>query len=153
MPAPTDIPNTAALDSLLAGLAPGQLALLDFHAVWCGPCKFVAPVLGRIAKAYPDVVVAKIDVDQCKELAQRYGVTAMPTFKYIKNQGGKPEVVDTLRGADAKGLVKLVEKHSARAAAEEVKLDDLAVPEMPPYVRLLMYAVVGWVIYQYLKTT
>ncbi|KLT44033.1 thioredoxin 1, partial [Cutaneotrichosporon oleaginosum] len=90
-----------------------QLALLDFHAVWCGPCKFVAPVLGRIAAAYPTVVVAKIDVDQCKELAQRYGVTAMPTFKYIKKVGGKPEVVDTLRGADAKGLVKLVEKHAA----------------------------------------
>ncbi|BEI94581.1 uncharacterized protein CcaverHIS019_0701530 [Cutaneotrichosporon cavernicola] len=138
MPAPTEIPNTAALDTLLASLKPGQLAVLDFHAVWCGPCKFIAPVLARIATSYPDIVVAKIDVDKNKELAKRYSVTAMPTFKFIKNVDGKPTVVETMRGADAKGLVANVGKHASAPPTEEVKIDDLAQPGLPPVLRMLI---------------
>lgn len=151
MPGVTEITSSAEFDSLLSSLPPTRLLVLDFHATWCGPCKFIAPVVSRMADSYADVTFAKIDVDQVKDLARRYKVSAMPTFKLIK--GG--EVVDTLRGANAKALVGMVAKHSGRdaeapKAGEEVKIDDLAPSGQPPAVlRLLMFAVVGYVMWNW----
>lgn len=149
-----EIPSTPALDALLSSLAPGQLAVLDFHATWCGPCKFIAPVLERMATSYPDVAFAKIDVDVCKELALRYRVSAMPTFKLLKrSEKGEAEVVDTLRGADAKALVGMVAKHSGRnadapKAGEEVKIDDLNTGP-PPMFGAVVAAFIGYLIFMW----
>lgn len=157
MPGITEIPNTPALDALLFSLPPGAVAVLDFHATWCGPCKFIAPVLERMATSYPDVAFVKIDVDVCKELALRYRVSAMPTFKVLKKGESEAAVVDTLRGADAKALVAMVAKHSGRdvaspKAGEEVKLDDLApAPTISPVLRFAMFAMLGWVLFNWLS--
>ena len=69
--------------ALLAVTGVGDTALLDFHAQWCGPCKQMAPAVDRlIADGQP---VLKIDIDQQPELAQKYGVTAVPTFVMVVN--------------------------------------------------------------------
>lgn len=74
-------------DEIINGLPADRLLVVDFHATWCGPCKAIAPFVDRLADKYPDVEFVKIDVDQVKELAKRYKVSAMPTFKLFK--GGK----------------------------------------------------------------
>ena len=59
--------------------------LIDFWAVWCGPCKMIAPIVEEIAAERADVVVGKIDVDQEMELAVQFGITSIPTLVVMKN--------------------------------------------------------------------
>ena len=59
--------------------------LLDFWAVWCGPCRMVAPVVEQIASEREDIVVGKINVDEEMELAVRFGIVSIPTLVVMKN--------------------------------------------------------------------
>ena len=69
-------------------VAENPLVLLDFWAVWCGPCKMIAPILEDIAAEREDVVIGKVDVDSEMELAMQFGVASIPTLVVIKD--GKP---------------------------------------------------------------
>lgn len=62
-----------------------QTVLLDFWAVWCGPCKMIAPIVEEIAAEREDVLVGKVDVDSEMELAMQFGVSSIPTLVVIKN--------------------------------------------------------------------
>lgn len=63
-----------------------QVVLVDFHAVWCSPCKMQAPVLKEIAAEYGErVKVIKIDVDQNNSIAMRFQVQSVPTLIIFKN--------------------------------------------------------------------
>ena len=62
-----------------------QTVLLDFWAVWCGPCKMIAPIVEEIAAQRSDVVVGKVDVDSEMELAMQFGISSIPTLVVIKN--------------------------------------------------------------------
>ncbi len=60
--------------------------LIDFHALWCGPCKVQSPILKEVASELGDrVKVIKIDVDQNPDLASRYQVQGVPTLMIFKN--------------------------------------------------------------------
>ena len=59
--------------------------LLDFWAVWCGPCKMIAPMVEAIAEEREDVLVGKIDVDAEMELAMEFGITSIPTLVVMKD--------------------------------------------------------------------
>ena len=61
------------------------LALVDFYADWCGPCKMVAPVIQEIAEERQDIAVGKINVDESYELAAKYNVSSIPTIILFKN--------------------------------------------------------------------
>ena len=52
--------------------------ILDLWASWCGPCKMLAPVVEELSEAHPEVLVGKVNVDEEPELADRFGVTAIP---------------------------------------------------------------------------
>jgi len=56
------------------------IVLIDFWAAWCGPCRQFAPVYERVSEANPDVVFTKVDTEAEPELAQRYGITSIPTL-------------------------------------------------------------------------
>lgn len=62
-----------------------KTVLLDFSAVWCGPCQMIAPIVHEIAEENPDFVVGKIDVDNETPLAIKFGVSSIPTLVVMKN--------------------------------------------------------------------
>ncbi|MDI6766047.1 MAG: thioredoxin [Bacteroidota bacterium] len=79
--------------------------LVDFWAIWCGPCKMIAPTLEEIAKEYDGKLrVAKLDVDANPKTAMQYGIRSIPTLMIIK--GG--QVVEQIVGAVQKR--QLIEK-------------------------------------------
>ena len=59
--------------------------LVDFWAVWCGPCRMVAPTVDEIAEENPQYLVGKVNVDEEPELAQAFGISSIPTLVAIKN--------------------------------------------------------------------
>ena len=59
--------------------------LLDFFAVWCGPCKMISPILDQIAEEREDIKVCKVNVDEEPELASQYQVMSIPTLFVIKD--------------------------------------------------------------------
>jgi thioredoxin 1 len=81
-------------------------AVVDFCATWCGPCKVILPVFEKIASEDMSgkVKYYKVDVNECREIASEAGISAMPTFIVYKK--GSP--IDSLKGASADGLAKLV---------------------------------------------
>lgn len=85
------------------------LAIVDFFATWCGPCKMLTPIIDKLAEEVADKVkVAKVDIDESPELAQEYKVMSVPTVIFVK--GG--EVVETLIGVQNRAkLLELIEKH------------------------------------------
>ena len=70
--------------------------LVDFYATWCAPCKIVAPVVKQLAAEHKGrLITVKIDIDKKPAIAQKYGVSAVPTIMLFS--GGRPVV--TLPGA------------------------------------------------------
>jgi len=60
--------------------------VVDFWAVWCGPCKMIAPILEQIAQEHDgQLQVTKVDVDHNNESAMKYGVMSIPTLILFKN--------------------------------------------------------------------
>ena len=63
-----------------------ELVLVDFHALWCGPCKTQGPILQEFANEIDGKVrVVKIDIDKNQSIAQRYSVRSVPTLILFKN--------------------------------------------------------------------
>ncbi|MEE1238916.1 MAG: thioredoxin [Acutalibacteraceae bacterium] len=59
--------------------------LVDFFAVWCGPCKMVSPIIEEIAEERQDIKVCKVNVDEAPALAERFSVSSIPTLAVFKN--------------------------------------------------------------------
>ena len=91
--------------------------LVDFWAAWCGPCRMMAPVIEELAEEFEAggsaaggaaggaaVKVCKLDVDECSEIAEKYGIESIPTLMVFK--GG--EVVKTAIGVQPKEVLKLM---------------------------------------------
>lgn len=77
---------------------PDKLVIIDFYADWCGPCQKLSPLLERISSAYGGtVVVGKVNVDRCGQVAAKEGIQGIPDVRLIRN--GK--VVDKFVGLPA----------------------------------------------------
>jgi thioredoxin 1 len=84
--------NNTAFEEIIAGDKP---IVLDFYADWCGPCKAFLPLLEAAGKEYAaDIVVAKVNVDVFPALAEKFGVSGIPSVFLIRD--GK--VVDQFTG-------------------------------------------------------
>jgi thioredoxin 1 len=85
------------------------VALVDFWAPWCAPCRMMSPVIDELSVQYDGrVKIGKVNVDEEGELAQRYNIMSIPTLIVFK--GGQP--VDMIVGLQTKaGLAEKLEKH------------------------------------------
>lgn len=86
----------------------GVIAVVDFYADWCGPCKMFAPVFEELAEENTDAIFAKINVDNEENIAIKYGVMSIPTVIVLKdgkeisrNVGlaGKQKMIDMINMA------------------------------------------------------
>ena len=85
-----------------------KLVIVDFWAVWCGPCRMIGPILEEISEEMADkVTVIKCNVDDCEDIAMRYRIMSIPTLLFFRNG----EIVDRSVGAIPK--VALEEKINA----------------------------------------
>jgi thioredoxin 1 len=88
------------------------LAVVDFWAEWCGPCKMIAPILDQLASEYgpKGLKVVKVDVDSNNTTALRFNVRSIPTLLFFKD--GRP--VDTVVGIQPKQkLAERIDRHLA----------------------------------------
>lgn len=82
-----------------------KLVIVDFWAVWCGPCRMIGPILDEISEEMAEqVTVVKCNVDDCEDIAMRYRIMNIPTLLFFRNG----EIVDRHVGAAPKAA--LVEK-------------------------------------------
>lgn len=59
-------------------------AIVDFTAKWCGPCQRISPILEELSKEYDgEIVIYKVDIDKCQDLAAAFGVSSIPAILYI----------------------------------------------------------------------
>lgn len=84
------------IDEVLASAKP---VMIDFWATWCGPCRVLSPTVDEVAAEIGDkAVIAKCNVDDCEEVAGRFGIRNIPTLLFFKNG----ELVDRTVGVVSK---------------------------------------------------
>src|SRR2546426_12095457 len=89
--------------------------LVDFWAIWCQPCRALAPTIEAVAEKYSGTAtVVKLNVDDNPSVSQRYGIKGIPTLILFKNGREEERVV----GATSKeSISRLIDKHLGGAAA------------------------------------
>ena len=81
--------------------------LLDFWAVWCGPCQMLAPTIEELARDYEGKVkIGKVNVDEQPELSQQYGIMSIPTLIYFKDG----QVADQTMGVQPRESIEALMK-------------------------------------------
>ncbi|KAF7346356.1 Thioredoxin-domain-containing protein [Mycena sanguinolenta] len=85
MSKPVEIQSVQQWNEIVeSSTAAGKTIVVDFHAVWCGPCKAIAPKYNQLASQNPQVEFLRVDVDEQPQIAETFHVSAMPTFFAIK---------------------------------------------------------------------
>ncbi|MGI6033977.1 MAG: thioredoxin [Coriobacteriales bacterium] len=85
MMATVEITNANFQDEVLNSDKP---VLVDFWAVWCGPCQMVSPLVEQLSDEHPEIKFGKVNTDEQPALAQQFNISAIPTIMLFK--GGKP---------------------------------------------------------------
>ncbi len=103
------------------------IVLIDFWAQWCGPCRQFAPVYEQVSEEHPDVTFTKVDTEAEPELAERYGISSIPTLVVYRDgipvfgQPGavpRPALEDLLTQVRALDMDEVRTRYAAQQAQE-----------------------------------
>ena len=67
--------------------------LIDFYAKWCGPCKMMSLEIEKINHKYSDLLILKIDVDQCQTIVEKFLIQSIPTIIYMEGTKEKSRII------------------------------------------------------------
>lgn len=70
------------------------ISIIDFRAERCGPCRMLTPVIEQLAEKHPEVIIAKVNVEENQELSAQFQITSIPVVFFLKNG----QVVDKIVG-------------------------------------------------------
>ena len=90
----TNIIEITSKDQFDEAIKSENLTIVDFWAVWCGPCRVLKPLLHKIAGEHPEIQLLTVDVDANQELAAEYDINSIPAVFMFKNG----EIVDNFVG-------------------------------------------------------
>jgi len=98
------ITRVAEFDALLSSTTH---VVVDFYADWCPPCRAIAPIFSNLADQHSSnshLAFAKVNVDHVNNVAERFGVSAMPTFMFFQNGVPNGLAVESIKGRQSVGL-------------------------------------------------
>lgn len=104
----TSIPKVSSREAFQEAFKKPEVSVFDFYATWCGPCKAMAPILGRLQEENPKAKFYKVDVDENLDLSRELDVLAMPTFLLSKDGN----VLDKIIGANPTRLERSIKIHT-----------------------------------------
>ena len=90
----TNIIEITSKDQFDEAIKSENLTIVDFWAVWCGPCRVLKPLLHKIAGEHPEIQLLTVDVDANWDLAAQYDINSIPAVFFFK----KWEIVDSFVG-------------------------------------------------------
>ena len=93
--------------------------LVDFWAVWCGPCQMMAPILHELETEMPDVQVGKVNVDEQMDLARQFRVVSIPTLIIFKNGQEVQRMVGVTSKEELKDALKKAAQYDEKVLVEE----------------------------------
>jgi thioredoxin 1 len=103
--------HLTSIQDLVVFINGRDIVVLDFYAKWCGPCMRMAPEFDALAGSRPDIVFAKVDVEEADEdLCKRFYVSALPTFVFMR----RGQIAGRVEGADMSAIKSHIEKLSGR---------------------------------------
>ena len=98
-----------------------EIALFDFFATWCGPCKAFSPIFDKVADENPDIFFGKIDIDKNQNLANQANVQAVPTLMIVKEGHIIYQEAGALRAPDLDDIIDQAKKLDVAAALAEAE--------------------------------
>lgn len=101
------IEDTTEFENLL-NTTFNRLLVIDFGASWCGPCKRIEPLIQDLSESMLDITFCKVDIDEVEELVEKFNITSVPTFIFIKNNN----LLDRVEGVKYDNILELCNKHS-----------------------------------------
>lgn len=99
--------STATFDK---GINTKPVVIIDFWASWCGPCRAMAPTFEELSKEMPEILFAKVNVDDNQEIAVKYGIMGIPCFLIFKNGKEADRIVGVTQKAVMKAKLEAAEK-------------------------------------------